>query len=107
MSIGYDIARVLMVAATICVGAAARADIPMEQPIVMAQWGALPPVPPDQRQQMRQQMREHWQQMPPERREERRHEARERWQQMPQEERQRIREEMRERGGYGDGRHRR
>jgi hypothetical protein len=63
----------------------------------LAQWNTLPP---EQRQQMRQQMREHWQQMPPEQRQERR----ERWQQVPSEERQRIREEMRERGGgYGDG----
>jgi len=62
-------------------------------------------MPPEQRQQMRQQMREHWQQMPPEQREVRRQEYRERWQQLPSDERQRIREEMRERGGYGEGRH--
>lgn len=64
-------------------------------------------LPPEQRQQMRQQMREHWQQMPPEQRETRRQEFRERWQQVPSDERQRMREEMREhRGGgrYFDGR---
>lgn len=71
--------------------------------LLLAQWSGLPP---EQRQQMRQQMREHWQQMPPEQREERRQEIRERWQQVPSEERQRIREEMRERGGNPDGRHR-
>lgn len=63
------------------------------------------PMAPEQRQQMRQQMREHWQQMPPEQRDARRQEYRERGQQMPSEERQRIREEMRERGGYGEERH--
>lgn len=70
------------------------------RPELLAQWGALPP---EQRQQMRQQMREHWQQMPPERREERRQEYRDRWQQLPSDERQRIRDEMRERGTYGGG----
>lgn len=64
---------------------------------------ARQPVPFEQRQQMRQEMREHWQQMPPDRRDMRREEYRERWQQqMPSGERQRLREEMREqRGGYG------
>lgn len=77
---------------------------PVAEPgLLLAQWSSLPP---EQRQQMRQQMREHWQQMPPEQRDERRQEFRERWQQVPSEERQRIREEMRERGGSGDGRYR-
>ncbi|MBS1188988.1 MAG: hypothetical protein H6R10_780 [Rhodocyclaceae bacterium] len=71
-------------------------------PLVLAQWAVLPP---DQRQQMRQQMREHWQQMPPAQQQERRQEYRDQFQQMPQEERQRIREEMRQRGG-GNGQHR-
>lgn len=72
---------------------------------VYAQWTGLPP---EQRQQMRQQMRQHWQQMPPEQREIRRQEYRDRWQQVPWDERQRIREEIREqRGGYGGRGHRR
>lgn len=67
---------------------------------------ARPPVPFEERQQMREQMREHWRQMPPEQRYERREEYRERWQQMPYDERQRMREEMREhRGGRHGGRH--
>jgi hypothetical protein len=127
MSIGQFTIRILAVSAMVCSAAgSALADIrpmplggnwqlpssewlvaaPGGRPELLAQWGALPPVPPEERQQMRQQMREHWQQMPPEQRDERRREARERWQQMPSDERQRIREEMRERGGYGDGRHR-
>lgn len=57
---------------------------------------------PEQRQQMRQQMREHWQQMPPDQRDLRRQDNRERWQPMPADERQRMREEMRgQRGGNG------
>ena len=107
MSIGHDIGRVLALVAIVLTAVPAHAENFLGQPITLAQWGSLPAVPPDQREQMRQQMREHWQQMPPEQREERRQAARERWQQMPQEERQRIREEMRERGGYGEGRHRR
>lgn len=72
--------------------------------------GAIPieareQVPFEQRQQMRQQMREHWQQMPPDQRDFRRQDSRERWQQMPSDERQRLREEMRgqrrEQGGRG------
>ncbi|MGE5493171.1 MAG: DUF3106 domain-containing protein [Actinomycetota bacterium] len=118
MSIGRYVVAALWIGAGMAAGSA-RADIrplpvqaawqptQQEAPFVaperlvrggyelLAQWNTLPP---EQRQQMRQQMREHWQQMPPEQRQERR----ERWQQMPSEERQRIREEMRERGGYGD-----
>ena len=62
-------------------------------------------LPPDQRRQMRQEMREQWQQLPPEDRQRLREERRERWQQMPQEDRQRMRDEMRGRrdefGGQG------
>jgi predicted phage gp36 major capsid-like protein len=62
-------------------------------------------LPPDQRRQMRQEMREQWQQMPQEDRQRFRDERRERWQQMPQEDRQRMRDEMRgrrdEAGGQG------
>jgi hypothetical protein len=62
-------------------------------------------LPPDQRRQMRQEMREQWQQAPPEDRQRLRDERRERWQQMPQEDRQRMRDEMRGRrdefGGQG------
>lgn len=62
-------------------------------------------LPPDQRRQMRQEMREQWQQLPPEDRQRLREERRERWQQMPQEDRQRLRDEMRGRrdefGGQG------
>lgn len=57
----------------------------------------------EEREQMRQQMREHWQQMPPEQREARRRENYERWQQLPAEERQRIREEIRERRSGPEG----
>lgn len=64
-------------------------------------------LPPDQRRQMRQEMREHWQRMPPEQRARFREERRERLQQMPPEDRQRLREEMRGRredfGGQGQG----
>lgn len=107
MTIGHGTARALAVAVAICAAGPAWAGLPQGGAVILAQWGALPSVSPDQREQMRQQMREHWQQMPPEQRDERRRESRERWQQMPDEERQRIREEMRERGGNGGGRHRR
>jgi hypothetical protein len=108
----------LLVAATLlAAGGAARAEFRREVgavPLVVAQ------LPPDQRRQMRQEMREHWQQIqPPEDRLRLRDERRERWQQMPPqdrqrwqqmspEERQRLREEMRGRrdgagSGYGPG----
>lgn len=51
----------------------------------------------EERQQMRQQMREHWQQMPPEQQRDYRQERRERWQQLPPEERERRREDKRRR----------
>ena len=68
-------------------------------------------LPPDQRRQMRQEMREQWREMPPEERRRLHEQHRERWQQMPQEDRQRLREEMRGQrpppppggGGYGGG----
>ena len=49
-------------------------------------------LPPDERRQMRQQMREHWQQE----REFRHEENSPRWRDVPQEDRQRLRDEMRE-----------
>ena len=52
-------------------------------------------LPPDERRQMRQQMREHWQQE----REFRRDDDRPRWHQMEPEDRRRLRDEMRERRG--------
>lgn len=64
-------------------------------------------LPPEQRQEMRDQMREHWRQMPPERREwarEHFHEQRERWQQLPPEQRQRLRDEMHEQRRYDERR---
>lgn len=63
-------------------------------------------VPPEERRQMRQQMREHWQQLPPDRqhalREERR-ERREGFQQMPPEDRMRLRDDIRGRHGERRG----
>jgi len=52
-------------------------------------------LPPEERREMRQQMREHWQQAPP-RREFRRDDEGRGWQQVPPEERRRMRDEMRE-----------
>lgn len=64
------------------------------------------PLPPEQRQQIRQQMREHWQQMPPPRMHSGQ-EYRERWQSLPADERQRLREDLRgQQEAYG-GRHHR
>lgn len=60
-------------------------------------------LPPEERRQMRQQMREHWQQD----REVRRDEGRQRWQDVPPEDRRRMREEIREQRDwqpYRDGR---
>lgn len=109
------VARMLMLAAGVWVlGATAPAQARQDGSAwSRGQWqaGGEPrrysvALPPEQRQQMRQQMREHWQQMPPEQRDARRQEFRERWQQMPSDERQRLREEMREQrgGGYDDRR---
>jgi len=61
-----------------------------------ARWRDLPP---DERRQMRQQMREHWQQE----REIRRDDGPRRWSEVPPEDRRRMREEMREqRGGNSE-----
>jgi hypothetical protein len=62
-------------------------------------------MPPEERRQMRQEMREQWRQMPQEDRQRMRDDHRERWQ-MPQEDRQRMRDEMRGHGGspHGGGR---
>lgn len=59
---------------------------------------------PEQREQMRQQMREHWRQLPPEQRQEQRREWRERRQQMSPEERQQAREAWQQRREqFGNG----
>ncbi len=63
------------------------------------QWASLSP---EERQQMRSQIRDHWRNIPPEERQKKREDMRERWQQMSPEERQHIRETIRERRG-GDG----
>lgn len=61
-----------------------------------ASWRDLPP---EDRREMRQQMREHWQQD----RNMRREEGPRRWQEVPPEDRRRLRDEMREQGrGQGD-----
>ena len=64
-------------------------------------------LPPDERRQLRQEMREHWQQLPPEEKQrlrQERHERREAFQQMPAEDRSRLREELRgQRDGRGAG----
>ena len=54
--------------------------------------GSWRELPPDERRQMRQQMREHWQQE----REFHREESAPRWRDVPQEDRRRLRDEMRE-----------
>jgi len=64
-------------------------------------------LPPDERRQMRQQMRDHWQQD----NEMRRDEPGRRWQDVPPEDRRQMRQEMREQRGWspdgreGPGRH--
>lgn len=50
---------------------------------------------PEEREQMRQQVREHWERMPPEEREARKARMRERLSQMSPEERERMREQLR------------
>lgn len=57
-------------------------------------------MPLEDRQQLRQQMREHWQQESNYRQEG----DGSRWRDMPQEDRRRMREEMRDQGAWGDGR---
>jgi hypothetical protein len=65
-------------------------------------------LPPDERRQLRQEMRDHWQQLPPEEKQRFRQERRERrdtFQQMPAEDRSRLRDELRgQRDGRGEGR---
>ena len=63
------------------------------------QWASLSP---EERQQMRSQIRDHWRNMPSEERQKKREEMHERWQQMSPEERQQIRETIRERRGGDD-----
>jgi len=61
---------------------------------------------PDERRQMRQEMRQHWQQLPPEDRQRLRQEHQERrenFQQMPAEDRSRLRDELRGRRDGGEG----
>jgi hypothetical protein len=60
-------------------------------------------LPPDERRQMRQQMREHWQQE----RNYRRDEGAPRWRDVPPEDRRRLREDMREQRAWQDQRERR
>lgn len=62
---------------------------------VSAQQGYWRDLPPDERRQMRQQMREHWQQE----REIRRDEPPPRWRDIPPEDRRRLRDDMREQRG--------
>lgn len=62
--------------------------------------GAWRDLPPDERRQLRQQMREHWQQD----REIRRDEGAPRWRDVPQEDRRRLRDEMREQRSWPEHR---
>ena len=62
--------------------------------------GSWRDLPPDERRQMRQQMREHWQQE----RELRRDEGAPRWRDVPPEDRRRLRDDMREQRGWQDQR---
>lgn len=62
------------------------------------QWRDLPP---DERRQMRQQMREHWQQQ----RDVRREESGGGWREVPPEDRRRLREDMREQRGWQSPEH--
>lgn len=55
-------------------------------------------VPPEDRREMRQQMREYWRQE----REIRRDDGTPRWREMPVEDRQRLRDEIRDTRGWGD-----
>lgn len=61
-------------------------------------------MPPDQRRQMRQEMRDYWRQAPQDDRQRYRENRRDGWQPMPQDDRQRMRDETRgRRDGYGGG----
>lgn len=57
-------------------------------------------LPPEERRQMRQQMRDHWQQE----RDVRRDDGARRWQEVPPEDRRRLREEMREQRHWQENR---
>ncbi|MDE2440194.1 MAG: hypothetical protein KGP14_04145 [Betaproteobacteria bacterium] len=57
-------------------------------------------LPPDQRREMRQQMRDHWQQE----RDTRREESAPRWRDLPPEDRRRLRDDMREQRGLQEHR---
>lgn len=59
-------------------------------------------LPPEERQQMRQQMRDHWQQEQAARNDDMAQHAR--WRDLPPEDRRRMREEMREQGSWHDQR---
>ena len=63
------------------------------------QWVSLSP---EERQQMRSQIRDHWRNMPAEERQKKRQEMQQRWQQRSPEDRQQIRETIRERRGGDD-----
>ena len=81
----------------------AHAEFSPAPVIQLAQWERMPP---DQRREMRQQMRDHWQQLPQDERQafrEQRRERRETYQQMPQEDRSRMRDELRGRRDGWDG----
>ena len=65
-----------------------------------AQQGYWRDLPPEERRQMRQQMREHWQQE----REIRRDEGAPRWRDVPPEDRRQLRNELREQRGWQDQR---
>lgn len=104
-----QMSRFVLFAAFLGLGGVAHADLSPMLAFQVAQWE---PLPPEQRRQMRQQMREHWQQAPPEERQrmrEERREQRDTLQQMPPEDRSRMRDELRGQrqslGGGADGGH--
>ena len=97
----------VLLAATVlsAVAPVAHAQMPPDQRRQMRQemreqWRA---VPPDERHRLHEERSERWQQMPPEDRQRMREGNRERWQPMPPEDRQRMRDEMRARRGEGGG----
>lgn len=65
----------------------------------LAHGGGWRDLPPEERRQMRQQMREQWQQDSEMRRSNDGYEARQRWREVPPEDRRRMREEMRDQHG--------
>lgn len=71
---------------------------PLGNAWAQAHWRDLPP---DERRQMRQQMRDHWQQERDLRREEG---GGRRWQEVPPEDRRRLREDMREQRSWNENR---